>query len=182
MNIIKRIFAALMCLIFIISLCSCARKQAGSQEQTTTEVQFLEEYQQYIDNLVDDEEKVYSSATMEDKFQEDKIKIVVKHYYSMQFKEYSETDFLPVKVSEVKDLTYGTGKKVKAKMTGQNHWTVDGRCITPEKNDSKVDTFNQILLITLAEPGKENVLAAIEILEDFDEFYNVSVDGYIGLG
>ena len=182
MNSIKRILAALMCLIFIISLCSCARKQTGSQEQTTTEAPFLEEYQQYIDNLVDNEEKVYSSATMEDKFQEDKIIIVVKHYYSMQFKEYSETDFLPVKVSEVEDLTYGTGKKVKAKMTGKNYWTDDGRCITPEKNHSKVDTFNQILLITLAEPGKENVLAAIEILEDFDEFLSVSVDGYVSLG
>ena len=175
MNSIKRILAALMCLIFIISLCSCARKQTGSQEQTTTEAPFLEEYQQYIDNLVDNEEKVYTDYSLDADFSDDKIIIIVKHYYSMSFKEYSVSDFLPVKLESVEDLTYETGLMVKAKMTGKNYWMGDGSCITPENNQSNVYTYNQMLGLTLAEPGKENVLTAIEILQEREEFKMVTV-------
>ena len=174
MMIVKKILAIYLCLIFVILLCSCAQKRS---EPSTTEALFLEEYQQYVDKLVNNEEKVYSQATLEDKFADNKIIIVVKHYYSLKFKEYKPSDFLPVKVADVEDLTYGTGQMVKAKMTGKNYYRNDGSCVTPEENNSKVYTFNQMLVITLAEPGKENVLAAIEILEEFDEFKSVSVDG-----
>ena len=179
MNVIKRLLTVYLGFIIAISLCSCAQMRS---ETETTEVPFLEEYQQYVDNLVDDEEKVYSQATLEDKFADNTIIIVVKHYYSLKFKEYKPSDFLPVKVADVEDITYGTGQMVKAKMTGKNYYRDDGSYITPEKNNSNVYTFNQILIITLSESGKENVLAAIEVLEEFDEFMSVSVDGVYSIG
>jgi hypothetical protein len=48
-----------------------------------------------------------------------------------------------------------------------------------EENKERVNSYRQILCIKLAEPGKEKVLAAIEILKQRDDVLTAGPD-YLG--
>ena len=66
-----------------------------------------------------DEEKVYSNATIDGDFADDKVIVVMKHSESMKFKNYTVSDFKLNNAKSVKDLSYETGQMVKAKEHNQ---------------------------------------------------------------
>lgn len=92
------------------------------------------------------QQKVYSTTTIEDEFDESKVVVVIFHEYSGLDKEFSEDDFPGV---DIKNINYITSLK------------------DPDKDYPylNIDEYCQILELELNTTGKENVLNAIEVLE-----------------
>ncbi len=114
-----------------------------------------------------DEEKIYCKATIDDDFEDDKVIVVLKHSESMEFKDYSVSDFPQVQATAVNNLTYETGQMVKSKVQKSDIVMRDGTTYKCD-NEINVDTYNQIITIELAETGKEKVLEAVKQLEQLD--------------
>lgn len=122
-----------------------------------------------------DEEKIYSNATIDDDFADDKVIVVMKHNISMEFKSYTVSDFAEINAEGINDLTYAVGLQVKAKTEKVNIVTNEGVIVNSD-NNSNVDTYNQIITIELKEKGKQNVLNAIKTLEENDDIMYVGPD------
>lgn len=115
------------------------------------------------------EQKVYCNATLEDDFVDDSVMIVLTNDVSLQLKEYSVSDFNEVDCKSVINLTETTSNIVAAKLNGvenvsQNN-VEDNHIMFSNLNDFDLSAYNQILCLTLKNPGKENVLSAINILQ-----------------
>ena len=89
------------------------------------------------------EEKSYCTATFDKEFSDNEIIVVLSHSISISGKHYSVNDFAEIDCSCVDDLTYGLF----------------------ESGKSNEEKFNRILMLTIKNVGKENVLEAIKILE-----------------
>lgn len=95
-----------------------------------------------------------SKATINENFKSDCVIVVIKHDYSEVNKKYTTSDFDTSLFSEVKDLFY-----------------VDEYSTVDEINATKVneEVFHQILSLKLKNPGKDNVLKAINYLSTLEE-------------
>ena len=63
------------------------------------------------------EEKVYSSATLEDDFADDRIIVSIKHTDSLKLKTYTAADFSEIKGVTVEDLTTAYSDEIKEKLS-----------------------------------------------------------------
>jgi len=131
---------------------------------------------------VQSEEKIISTVTLEDEFADDRVVIVLNKEASMNFKTYTPEDFPEGLFSRVDDSTALTmqlvRKQLEAEKTGdwselelhiENAMLVD------------VENFRRILDLVLMEKSKENVLAAIRILEKREDVLYAGPDYFFSL-
>ena len=115
------------------------------------------------------EEKIYSTATLEDDFADDKVLVVLTNKASLSSKNYSVNDFAEVRCTDVRNLTEVSTALAQAKVRGDDTvslYRLESNLITFSNiHDIDTEKFNRILTVTLENPGKENVLAAIKALE-----------------
>lgn len=95
-------------------------------------------------------------------FADDRILVVLTNEASISPKIYTTADFADIGCSEVKNLTQASSDMVQAILSGAENSESDR---LPCMNKVNIDTFQKILCLTLEEPGRENVLKAIEQLE-----------------
>ena len=96
------------------------------------------------------EKKIYSNATINDKFSSDSLLVLLNEEASNSNKKYTVDDFENVKCSNVIDLTEGKFEKIKSL-------------------DNEVEDFKRILCLELKESSKEYVLEAIDELMKRDD-------------
>ncbi|MBE6959984.1 MAG: hypothetical protein E7448_04600 [Ruminococcaceae bacterium] len=114
------------------------------------------------------EDKVYSTATLADDFDDNHVLVVISNAASLAKLEYKCEDFDEINCKSIKNLTQTATNRISAKLSGTKE--TSQRSISSEyvtlSNVYNVNTeeFHQVLSIELAEPGKENVLVAIEKL------------------
>ena len=104
-------------------------------------------------------EKHYSTVTIDDEFDDDVVYVTFNNATSRKLLEYSPEDFPEIECVEVFDTTL---KGIKAILKGEEGYRPG------EENYSdwvSIDEYHMTLRITLANPGKQNVLDAIHLLE-----------------
>ena len=102
------------------------------------------------------EEKVYSQATMEDDFTQDRVIITLTKQETRKFKTYTPEDFPEIDCETIEELTEGLTETVEQYFkTGELQ---EGVSVEPE-------AFRRIFRLILREKTKENVLSAIRKLE-----------------
>ncbi len=102
------------------------------------------------------EEKTYCSATLEDDFADDVIMVTITNAVSIGSKRYTADDFVSINCIDVNDIFAGAELK--------EHY-----------NPSK---FHRILALTISNPSKQNVLDAIDILEQRDDVLSAEPNYY----
>lgn len=101
------------------------------------------------------EPSVADDPLMEREFADNRVLVVLTHAASLEFREYGAEDFPEIGVLAVTDLSVGKAKKEEiAKKENPTQEDLDN-----------LNKFNQILCIELAEPGKENVVKAVRLLQ-----------------
>ncbi len=132
------------------------------------------------------EEKVYSKATLEDDFADNRILVVLKNGASLDFKEHNTLDFSDIDCKSVRSMSTGRETAVKAEVavlaemakTDILHKSIKN-IAREENSDIDLLSYHKIMCLELAEPGKENVLSAIKILEQRDDIIVACPDYYI---
>lgn len=114
------------------------------------------------------DEKVYCNATLEDDFADDRVVVVLSNKASTSLRTFTKADFSGIGCTKVQLLNPYTTEMVNAKLTGKSEEvqrTAEPYVITfAEFEDVDTENFFQILCLTLEEPGKQNVLDAIDAL------------------
>jgi len=116
------------------------------------------------------EDKTYSKATLDDKFAEDRVVIILNKAESFKFKAYTPKDFPEIDCRVVTDSTAFGMEIVKQQIEAEKtkNWSkLKERIETGMLMD--VDNFRRILDLHLTVKSKENVLKAIKLLEKRDD-------------
>ena len=121
------------------------------------------------------EEQIFSTATINDSFADDRVIIVFKNEVSLLFDNYTVEDFPEVNCREVKNISNKTYNKAKsaaeAKRTenaSQSNFVID--------NSIDLGKYNSIVCLTLEETGKDKVLDAINKLRQRNDILYVGPD------
>jgi len=126
------------------------------------------------------EEKIYSGATLEHEFTDDKVLVVLNKRASMNFSEYTPEDFPEGLFSRVDDSTGLTmelvRKQLEAEATGD--WS-EIQHYADNKMLVNVEGFRRILTLTLAEKSKGNVLNAIKLLEKREDVFSADPNYFL---
>ncbi|MBQ7935980.1 MAG: S8 family serine peptidase [Clostridia bacterium] len=141
------------------------------------------------------EETIVSTYNIEDSFAEDTVLLVLKKAYSKDGKEYTAEDF-GIECTEIKDITPFANGTIRQQIeliqetfeTSTMDWNLNTQIDTmvqqklleleEELKLVNVEEHRRILKITLKNPGKENVLAAIGVLEKLPFVRSASPDLY----
>lgn len=107
-----------------------------------------------------DEEKVYCEIDENTDFADDTIMVVLTNKVSLSTKRYTVADFPEISCVEVTDLT----EELWQEVINHQH-SID---CNPER-ETKTESFNRILKLTISNPGKSNVVDAIRKLEKRDD-------------
>ncbi len=103
------------------------------------------------------ERKIYSTYTMEDDFDDDTLIVVINNKESTKGRTYTTKDFANINCKEVEDLF-----------------------VKSENNERfNKETYHKILKLKIANPGKQNMLNAIKILEQRDDVICVAPDRFM---
>lgn len=105
------------------------------------------------------EEKVFSTAKIEDNFKNDEILITLTNEESLDFKEYTINSFGEINCVEVTDLTAAYKEKIESQKNG----TYKGNMPV------NLEKFNRLLKLTLGVKSKEYVLNSIMKLEERED-------------
>lgn len=132
------------------------------------------------------EEKVYSKATLEDDFADNRILVVLKNGASLDFKNHDVLDFSDIGCKSVRSMSTGREATIKSEVavlaemakTDILHKNIKN-IVREEHSDIDLLSYHKIMCLELAEPGKENVLSAIKILEQRDDIIVACPDYYI---
>lgn len=119
------------------------------------------------DEIISLEEKVYSNATLEDKFAEDRVLVVLSNAVSTSDFNYNLSSFSDINCSSVSNLTQAATDILCTRSNGVDlvQGAIQADSITFNNFfDVDATSFHQVLCLTLDEPGKGNVLNAIEVL------------------
>lgn len=134
----------------------------------------------HAENSIETEQKVYSTATVEDAFAEDRILVVMKNSASLEFKQFEKVDFSEISCRSVNNLTADIGEMMQSKVELLDQVARTGMMPADVNRDEIIEVdageYNQILCLELEEAGKENVLEAIEALEDREDVLYVGPD------
>ena len=111
----------------------------------------------YLNDSLVSEEKIYCTATLEDNFTDNHVLVVLTNAASLASQEYNASLFAEIDCVSVENQSQQKTDLVKQMLAGEP---------LPE-NDIAMDLscFHQCFCLTLARPGKENVLAAVHTLE-----------------
>ena len=116
-----------------------------------------------LDSKISTDAKVYSKATLEDQFADDGVLVVLSNKASLQFQEFKSSDFSEIGCLAVTDYSSASGKKVQAQVEALSEAKASPNELR-SVDTTKIHTFNQVLYLELANPGKKNVLDAIDKL------------------
>ena len=119
--------------------------------------------------LTESEEKVFCNASLADDFADNQVIVIMKNTASLKFNEYTAADFPEISCSKVVDLMPSMTKSAQsivfqteaANMRGTN--SIDNISDLGYKID--LNDYHQTLCLEIANPGKQNVLAAVKALE-----------------
>ena len=114
-------------------------------------------------------EKHYSTVTIDDEFDDDVVYVTFNNATSRKLLEYTPEDFPEIECVEVFDTTL---QGIKAILRGEEGYRPG------EENYSdwvSIDEYHMTLRITLAHPGKQNVLDAVHLLEQREDVIGVDV-------
>ena len=119
------------------------------------------------------EPKVFSNATLDDDFADNRVMVVLNNAASLKLKTYTAADFPEIGCASVNDLSTATAARVSAKLRGENVAEVFGAksesVVFSDFYEVDTTTYNQILCLTLPTAGKQNVLEAIKLLMQRDD-------------
>ncbi|MCH5152807.1 MAG: S8 family serine peptidase [Clostridiales bacterium] len=132
----KKYISLFFCLVFVLTLCFTTQSIAMAQES--------------------DEEKIYCEIDENTDFADDTIMVVLTNKVSLSAKKYTAADFAEISCIEVVDLT----EELWQRVINHQH-SVD---CNPER-ETKAETFNRILKLTISNSGKTNVVDDIIKLE-----------------
>ncbi len=123
------------------------------------------------------EELIVCNATLEEDFLDDSIIVVLKHDVSLMFKTYLCNDFDEINCINVDDLTENSINLLKKQIMAEQ--TGDWSSLTKHIENHmlmNIDSFHQILCLTIGNPGKENVIKSIRELEKRNDIYSAEPD------
>ena len=126
-------------------------------------------------SIEEEEQKVYSQATIEDDFSDSRIMVVLKHDISMELKEYSTEDFSEVGIKSVTDLASATREKATVQLEKINNAFFKRSSLENEEIIS-YKNYNQVICLELENTGKDKVLEAIDIIKDREDVLYVGPD------
>lgn len=127
--------------------------------------------QNKIDEIQEQEKKIYSSVTLEDEFADDIISVVLAKSATQSFKTYTEKDFPEIHNIHVEEITASTSELVKTQL---NLEKMSRNNFDAKQMRFNTETYRRILHITLQDKGKANVLRAIKQLEKRDDVLSAS--------
>ena len=114
------------------------------------------------------------------RFADDSILVLMTREASLKFKTYSTDDFAEIGCRTVSDLSTSAGARTqKALNEAVTTFSSDEQpafAELSERHREIVSNYKQILCLKLKEPGKENVLAAIERLKERDDVLTAEPD------
>ena len=121
------------------------------------------------DSVTLKDEKLVSTATLEDDFADDRVIVLLSNAASTSLRTYTTADFSEFGCSDVNNLTKYTTELVNAKLRGDNSVAQRAATTAGEQNaivpqgfhDVNTSEFHQALCLTLEEKGKQNVLDTI---------------------
>ena len=123
------------------------------------------------------EEKIYCNAKIGDEFADDTVLVIIKNAISIKCDTYTINDFTEIKPSSVEHLSSALETRVKRAFDNVLYSVTNG--VQARIDESlNIGKFNQVLSIKLSEIGKDKVLAAIEVLEKYDDILYVGPDYY----
>ena len=135
---------------------------------------FLTTQKAVFNVLADDgEKKVYSTATLEDNFSDERVLVVLKKEVSLSQKIYRKNDFNEVASTDIVNLTNEVALKNIRQKKEYNYFAENG--------SEELKNFRQVLSIELENKSKESVLSAIKVLQARDDIYYVGPDYEISI-
>ena len=105
------------------------------------------------------EAKTYCEATLDDDFADDRVLVVFNNETSRKFHTFTPVDFPEIDCARVDDRTLIYAGIYNGESLPDNY----------RPGDWLIGEYHQTVLITLAVPGKQNVLDAIRLLERRDD-------------
>ena len=121
------------------------------------------------ETIVTNEGNVDENATQEVDFSDNTVLVVLTNEASLSGKVYTVSDFPEVACSSVVNLTETSTSLAQAKKEGKDAASVCSVDSSAESfsylYDVDLSNFNAILRLDLSEPGKKNVLTAVDLLE-----------------
>lgn len=135
------------------------------------------------------EEKVYSEATLEDEFAEDRVMVVLNNSASLAIDQIDTNSFAGISCNQIKNLSKAKEAVVQEKLcsisaelegiaTARNKMEI----VTTENimkvatMDEELSSYHQVLCIELEESGKDKVLEVIAELEKRDDIIYAGPD------
>lgn len=113
---------------------------------------------------VEDEEKIYCDATLDDDFEDDNILVMFTNEASLKFLTYTADDFSEIGATEVIDLTAKIADYLKYQLDA-----MENGMVIPEEVLIAASEFHQVLQIELDKNDKQNVLDAVHTVEQRDD-------------
>lgn len=116
------------------------------------------------------DEKVFSTTTLDDDFADDTVSVVLTRRASLQLREFTADDFPEVRLSAVEQTASFAKENIREQLSAMQvrNFSRD------TSQDINIENFRQTLTLTLQEPGRENVLRAIRMLERRSDIFGVS--------
>lgn len=125
------------------------------------------------EDAVSAEQKVYCDATLEDDFADDRVLVVLSCAASVSFVDYGVAHFAAIGCKSVRNLTPTATELVEAELKcgeiPEKYTVTSNAIIFDDFFDLNTANFHKILCLELTEPGKENVLSAVKLLEQRDD-------------
>ncbi len=158
----------------MLSIIMLVVSSAFVKANTTTEGNLISK------DIVNNEKKIYSNATIKDDFADDSVIVVFKESASDYNRIFTANDFSEVKCKKVDDLTRFTRESIaekkaekvaeleKTRAYSSGKTEISNEEIIKEYNIN-VENFQNSLCLELEEKGKDKVLEAIKTLEKRDD-------------
>ena len=152
-NKLGKIISIFLILAVVLSLATASNLISAFVENES-ETDYLETEELKIVNFED----LKKSSSYAD----DRVIIILNNEKSLNFKKYEKSDFQELNISRLTDLTEETGVKLKNIIDSTKNISSN------RELKEKVEKYNQMLCLELAEPGKDKVIEAIKILQEMD--------------
>lgn len=148
----KAICIAVMCVVLVGTLSGCKEKKEPPKFWELPE------------------EKIYHDYTIDDEFEPDRIMVLLTQKATFTFKDWSVADFPELNLAEVRDLSAILYKRALMQLAGIP--------LPAGTFPVNLEKFHTIIVFTLAEPSKENVLLACDLLMLRDDILCAEPVGY----
>lgn len=122
-----------------------------------------------------DSEKVYSSATLNDKFADDTVLVVFNEQASYSMKNYGKEDFSSIGCIKIQNLTQEVTTIVQQN-NPQGRAFLNTERVVNDNELVNLDNYKRVLSLKLENKSKQNVLNAIKELEKRSDVYYVGPD------